>query len=224
MRLFLIRDKIKILSFFLFFLFVSQLAAQEYSPPGIFHKIKRGQSLWSIARTYGVDILDLMKFNRLKEPSLIYAGRYIFIPGVKRSITSGGNYRYKSKRYKIGKSPFIWPVKGKVTSNFGFHGGKRRHGIEIACAELSIVRASDKGIIASAGILRGYGNIIIIDHRNGYYTIYAHNQRNMTSRGETVKKGQQIALAGSTGRASQSCVYFEIRKGAKAVNPLRYLP
>lgn len=208
--------------FVIIFLFFSlcvapQVSAQEYSPPGIFHKIKSGQTLWGIARIYGVDILDLMKFNRLKGPSLIYAGRYLFIPGTKKSVESEGKQGYTSERYKSVKgSSFMWPVRGKVSS--------RMHGIEIACRKFSPVKAAEKGVIASAGIFRGYGNIVIIDHRNGYYTIYAHNERNISSRGEEIKKGQQIAIAGSTGRTEQPCVYFEIRKGAKALNPLAYLP
>ena len=91
---------------FLFFIFTTSLSAQEYSPPGIFHKIKSGQSLWGIARIYGVDILDLMKFNRLKGPSLIYAGRYLFIPGAKKAVESKGKQGYTSKRYKRVKSVF----------------------------------------------------------------------------------------------------------------------
>jgi len=209
--------KYSIILFFLFFIFSTSLLAQEYSPPGIFHKIKSGQTLWTIAGIYGVDILDLMKFNRLKGPSLIYAGRYLFIPGAKKTVESKWKQGYTSKRYKRVKgSSFMWPVRGKVSS--------RRHGIEIACRKFSPVKAAEKGVIASAGILRGYGNIVIIDHRNGYYTIYAHNERNISSRGEEIKKGQQIAIAGSTGRTEDPCVYFEIRKGAKALNPLAYLP
>lgn len=197
--------------------------AQEYSPPGIFHEIRTGETLWSIARAYSVDILELMKYNSLNEPSLIYAGRYLFIPGARTPIRVSNN-RPRPVKYKVGKSSFIWPVKGKVISRFGFYGGRRRRGIEIACSRFSSVKAAEKGVVASAGILRGYGNIIIIDHHNGYYTIYAHNQRNIASKGDEVERGEQIAIAGSTGRTSEPCVYFEIRKGSKAVDPLKYLP
>ena len=210
--------------FFLLLFFTTSLLAQEYSQPGIFHEIKRGETLWGIAQAYGVDILDLMKFNRLSEPSLIYAGRYLFIPGAKKPVDVKEEYIYESKENRTGKTSFMWPVKGKVVSLFGFHGGRRRNGIEISCPNFSIVKASEKGVVASAGILRGYGNIIIINHDNGYYTIYAYNHRNLSSRGDIVKKGQQIAVSGSTGRAGGPSVYFEIRKGANAVNPLTYLP
>ena len=203
--------------FFIFiFFFTTQLLAQEYSPPGIFHEIRHGQTLLSIARAYGADILDIVKYNRLKEPSLIYAGRYLFIPGAKTPIKGMDGYQSVVKKYKSIPSSFMWPVKGKVI--------ERKRGIEIVCPKFSPVKAVEKGVVASAGILRGYGNIIIIDHCNGFYTIYAHNERNLSSRGDEVKKGDTIAIAGSTGRTEQPCVYFEIRKGAKSVNPLAYLP
>lgn len=195
-----------------------------YSPPGIFHKIKTGQTLWGIAQAYGVDILELMRLNRLSEPSLIYAGRYLFIPGVKDSLNISESKPDYLEDYKGKDFYFIWPVRGKIVSFFGLHGGRRRNGIEIACPRYSEIKSAEKGEVVSSGLLRGYGHIIIVDHHNGYYTIYAHNHLNLSSRGKIVEKGERIALAGSTGRADEPGLYFEIRKGARALDPLTYLP
>lgn len=209
----------------LFFL-IPQISAEELcSPPGIFHKIKRGQTIWSIARAYGIDILEIMKYNNLEEPSLIYAGRYLFIPGANRPLNEvSPAYQIEYNARTNEKTRFIWPVQGKAVSFFGFYKGRRRNGIEIACRPLTPVNASEKGVVVSAGIIRGYGNMIIVDHRNGFHTIYGYNERNLASRGEEVEKGEQIAIAGSTGRTDIPSLYFEIRKGSDAVDPFVYLP
>ena len=124
------------------------------------------------------------------------------------------------------KSKFIWPVKGTVVSNFGVVGkGRRNDGINIKAATGTNVKAADKGIVAYAGNeLKGFGNLVLIKHSDGYITAYAHNQRLYVKKGQKVLRGEKIATVGSTGSVNSPQLHFEVRAGKKAVNPRTYLP
>jgi murein DD-endopeptidase MepM/ murein hydrolase activator NlpD len=120
---------------------------------------------------------------------------------------------------------FRWPVKGRVISKFGSKpGGARNEGINIAVPEGTSVRAADGGVVAYAGNeLKGYGNLVLIRHDGGWVTAYAHNRQLFVKRGDTVRRGDVIAKAGQTGSVESPQLHFELRKGATAVDPLRYL-
>ena len=122
-------------------------------------------------------------------------------------------------------STFRWPVKGRVISSFGKKpGGLRNEGINIAVPEGTSVRAAESGIVAYAGNeLKGYGNLVLVRHKNGWVTAYAHNKQLFVKRGDTVKRGTVIAKAGQTGSVKTPQLHFEVRKGASAVNPMKYL-
>ena len=121
---------------------------------------------------------------------------------------------------------FIWPVNGKVVSSFGAKAeGLRNDGINIAAPEGSPVHAVENGVVAYAGNeLRGFGNLLLIKHANGYVSAYAHNADLLVKRGDKVKKGQSIAKVGSTGNVVSPQLHFELRKGKKALNPTKLLP
>ena len=116
---------------------------------------------------------------------------------------------------------FIWPAQGRVISNYGAkEGGTHNDGINIAVPNGSPVKAAQSGVVAYAGNeLKGYGNLLLVRHSNGWMTAYAHNSKLMVKRGDTVVRGQTISLAGSTGSVTSPQVHFELRKGAKAVDP-----
>ena len=120
---------------------------------------------------------------------------------------------------------FRWPVKGRVISTFGAKpGGMRNEGINIAVPEGAGVRAADSGVVAYAGNeLKGYGNLVLIRHQGGWVTAYAHNKELIVKRGDTVKRGDMIARAGRTGSVESPQLHFELRKGATAVDPIKYL-
>src|SRR5215212_843196 len=120
---------------------------------------------------------------------------------------------------------FRWPVKGRVISKFGSKpGGARNEGINIAVPEGTSVRAADGGVVAYAGNeLKGYGNLVLIRHDGGWVTAYAHNRQLFVKRGDTVRRGDVIAKAGQTGSVESPQLHFELRKGATAVDPLKYL-
>ena len=123
-------------------------------------------------------------------------------------------------------STFLWPVSGKVISRFGGQkDGRHNDGINIGAKRGTTVRAAENGVVAYAGNeLRGFGNLLLIKHADGYMTAYAHNETLLVDRGAKVKRGDAIARVGSTGSVGSPQLHFEIRKGRKSVDPLRYLP
>lgn len=125
---------------------------------------------------------------------------------------------------RSGKS-FSWPVQGKIISGFGpKQGGYHNDGINIATSAGTPVFAAENGVVSYAGNeLRGYGNLLLVQHAGGWITAYAHNQKLLVSRGDKIAKGQLIAHAGDTGGVRRPQLHFEIRKGATPVNPIKYL-
>jgi murein DD-endopeptidase MepM/ murein hydrolase activator NlpD len=124
-----------------------------------------------------------------------------------------------------GGERFLWPVKGKIISSFGpKKGGLNNDGINIAAPEGVNVVAADNGVVAYAGNeLRGFGNLLLIRHADGWVTAYAHNEKLLVKRGEKVRRGQAVAQIGRTGSVSAPQLHFEIRKGTDPVDPLKYL-
>lgn len=123
------------------------------------------------------------------------------------------------------KSKFLWPVKGPVISNFGpIAKGRNNDGINIKAAKGTAVRAADKGTVAYAGNeLKGFGNLILIKHDDGWVTAYAHNEKILVKKGQRVARGEKISTVGTTGGVVSPQLHFEIRQGKKAVNPKSYL-
>ena len=120
---------------------------------------------------------------------------------------------------------FRWPVKGRIIRGFGKRpDGSRNEGINIAAPIGTEIHAAEAGVVAYAGDeLKGYGNLILIRHDDGFVSAYAHSDRMLVRRGDNVRRGQVIARAGKTGTVKQPQVHFELRKGAKPINPIPYL-
>jgi murein DD-endopeptidase MepM/ murein hydrolase activator NlpD len=124
-----------------------------------------------------------------------------------------------------GATGFRWPARGRVIAGFGPKPtGQQNDGINLAVPEGTPVKAADDGTVAYAGNeLKGYGNLVLIRHANGYVTAYAHASELMVKRGDTVKRGQVIAKSGQTGNVSSPQLHFEVRKGATPVDPMQHL-
>ncbi|MCB1472769.1 MAG: LysM peptidoglycan-binding domain-containing protein [Rhodobiaceae bacterium] len=120
---------------------------------------------------------------------------------------------------------FRWPVRGRVINAFGErNNGGNNDGINIAVPEGTSVRAAENGVVIYAGSeLEGLGNLVLVRHADDWVTAYAHNSGLKVSRGDKVTRGQVIALAGQTGKVNSPQLHFELRKGSKPVDPLRYL-
>lgn len=126
----------------------------------------------------------------------------------------------------VGSLPsFRWPVRGRVIAGFGPKpNGLQNDGIDVAVPNGTPVKAAEDGTVAYAGNeLKGYGNLVLIRHSNGYVTAYAHASEILVKRGDTVKRGQVIAHSGSTGNVNAPELHFEIRKGATPVDPSQFL-
>jgi murein DD-endopeptidase MepM/ murein hydrolase activator NlpD len=222
--------------------------ARGETGPGIYHTVKKGETLWRIAKTYKVPLKRIAEANHLPGSAFIKVGQKLFIPGVTETkeiqmpdnvtaqkntmpaeisvpgsppVVSSRASEYNRKNTGL----FIWPVKGKVVSDFGSREQQRHLGIDIRAANGTPVLAARTGkVIYSGATLPGYGNVVIIEHDRDFSTVYAHNSINLVKDGITVQKGQIIAYVGSTGRSTASHLHFELRRRGHAENPLDYLP
>jgi murein DD-endopeptidase MepM/ murein hydrolase activator NlpD len=120
---------------------------------------------------------------------------------------------------------FRWPVRGRIISGFGSKAnGEKNDGINLAVPEGTSVKAVEAGTVIYAGNeLANYGNLVLVRHADGWVSAYAHNKDIVVKRGDKVRRGQTVAHAGMSGSVSSPQVHFELRKGAKPVNPLDYL-
>jgi murein DD-endopeptidase MepM/ murein hydrolase activator NlpD len=120
---------------------------------------------------------------------------------------------------------FRWPVRGKVVTSYGAKtNGKSNDGINLAVPEGTPIKAAEDGVVAYSGNeLKGYGNLVLVRHSNGYVTAYAHASELMVKRGDTIKRGQVIAKSGQSGEVASPQLHFEIRKGSSPVDPLQFL-
>ncbi|QOZ09475.1 LysM peptidoglycan-binding domain-containing M23 family metallopeptidase [Bradyrhizobium sp. CCBAU 51765] len=120
---------------------------------------------------------------------------------------------------------FRWPVRGKVVTSYGAKtNGKANDGINLAVPEGTPVKAAEDGVVAYSGNeLKGYGNLVLVRHSNGYVTAYAHASELLVKRGDTIKRGQVIAKSGQSGEVASPQLHFEIRKGSSPVDPLQFL-
>tara|TARA_R110002110_G_scaffold3305_14_gene16910 strand:+ start:93 stop:1190 length:1098 start_codon:yes stop_codon:yes gene_type:complete len=119
-----------------------------------------------------------------------------------------------------------WPISGRILSDFGpKEGGLHNDGLNIAAPRGSRVKAAENGVIAYAGDdIRAFGNLLLIKHADGLMTAYAHLERYLVKRGETVRKGQLVATVGSSGGVSTPQLHFEVRRKSQPVDPRGYLP
>jgi murein DD-endopeptidase MepM/ murein hydrolase activator NlpD len=186
--------------------------------PGIYHKVERGQTLWRIAKTYDVDLEELARINRIPDTSAIETGQLIFIPR---------RHKPQAVAAKAGDpDEFIWPLKGRVIAAFGqTYNNLINRGINIQPYQNREVVASRSGrIVFCNDNFAAFGKTVIIEHGDGFSTVYARNAEVFVRPGERVQKGTLIAKAGSAGRDRNTYLHFEIRKGHLPQNPYFYLP
>jgi len=199
---------------------------------GIFHVVKPGENLFRIGKAYGIPYDELARVNRIPDSNRIQAGHRIFIPGATRRLpveiitpaTAVVGRRGSRDVLKNRRLGFTWPIRGRLTSRFGPRGKSFHDGIDLAAPSGTPIHASNTGRVIYSDELRGYGNLIIVRHLDGFASVYAHNQKNLAREGQRVSKGQVIAEVGSTGRVSGPHLHFEIRRNNVATDPLYYLP
>ncbi|PPR16472.1 MAG: Murein hydrolase activator NlpD [Alphaproteobacteria bacterium MarineAlpha9_Bin3] len=200
------------------------------------HIVKKGHTLYDIANCFNVSILDIMKMNQLLKSDKIYEGDKLFIPITPNNVkakcsnikkTIANNNLNKSKEViNSSKYSYMWPVKGKIISKFGLLAkGLRNDGINISADKGKPVLAVESGKIVYAGNeIQAFGNLILIKHYNNKTSAYAHLEKINVKKGESVNKGQIIALVGNSGKVSTPQLHFEIRDKDGPLDPLKYLP
>jgi murein DD-endopeptidase MepM/ murein hydrolase activator NlpD len=227
-------------------------------PAGQEHVVQKGDTLYGIARKYGVDMSALVRANALKEPYTILVGQRLKLPSqvTNTVVIASPNAPGAAKQAPTKPAPFpsvaatpppqqpsspppaplpsppalggkgfIWPVKGRVVSDFGpMAKGQHNDGINIAVPKGTPVHAAESGVVAYAGgELKGFGNLLLIKHADGWMSAYAHNDQLLVGKGDRVQRGQVIAKAGATGNVDGPQLHFELRQGTRAVNPVSHL-
>lgn len=161
---------------------------------------------------------NVVRVNGLEQSKEVVAEKVIDAP-INKIITVGT----KEIPPKQATGNFRMPVSGTITSPFGSRWGSLHTGIDIAVPTGTSVAAADGGMVIFAGWENGYGNLVKIDHGNGFVTYYGHNSKLYVSAGQKVAKGELISASGSTGNSTGPHVHFEIRKNGVAVNPMNYV-
>ena len=220
------------------------IMANRLKPPYVLHvgqkltlpatrsyTVKKGDTLHKIADYYNLSMTTVAQHNNLKRPYRLYVGQKLTLPSYKGqpatqvAATSRSKPKRKSNIRSTRATGFLWPAKGRVISSFGpKKGGIHNDGINIAATEGASIRAAADGTVVYIGNeLKGYGNLIILRHDNGYLTAYAHNKTFAVSKGERVHQGQVIGYVGATGNVKRPQLHFAIRKGRKALDPMTLL-
>lgn len=188
---------------------------------GVYHRVKRGQTLYRISLTYKVPLDTVIESNRIDDPFDIKVGQMIYIPGAKEVL----DVPVIAPSYGRKDTIFIMPVIGKITARFWEK--RRRHfhkGVDISAPSGTTVVAAHSGKVVYVGSgFSGYGKTVIIDHQNGYMSLYSHLKRIMTKAGRFVRQRDIIGKVGKTGRATGPHLHFEIRYNEKLVNPMDFM-
>jgi len=193
------------------------LKRQGYQQRGIYHKAKKKETLWRIAKGYDLMVEDLVRANNISNAAQIQENQLIFIPGASQQKT------FVPTKEVFVSDEFKWPVKGKVISYFGNQDlNAANNGIDIKSELGRDVCASRGGKVVFADYLPGYGQTVMVDHADGYLTVYSQNSDVLVSVGDFVVSGDSIAKVGK--KDSLAFLHFEIRKNSIASNPLYFLP
>ncbi|UOO90931.1 peptidoglycan DD-metalloendopeptidase family protein [Vitreoscilla massiliensis] len=199
--------------------------------PAGYHRVVRGENLYRIGLRYNQSVATLTRWNGLRDASQIEVGQLIRVSrsatGNVASNTSNkttaskptGAWSAPSSAVNVGNVRLSRPVSGSVLANF--NGGSNK-GVDFAGNQGEAIKAAGAGKVVYVGnALRGYGNVVMVQHSQSLLTVYAHNDQIKVSEGEQVKQGQQLATMGSSG-ADRVKLHFEVRQNGKAVNPNLY--
>ncbi|MCI0409294.1 MAG: LysM peptidoglycan-binding domain-containing M23 family metallopeptidase [Acidobacteria bacterium] len=184
------------------------------STVGVYHRLKKGQTLSTLSRAYHVPVSTLVQVNGIGDPNSIPVRTPIFIPGAARVLSIPSDESLN----------LAWPLMGRVTSPFNMEGKHRHHeGIDIDGVLGQRIRAAGAGRVLEAGREGRYGNAILIDHGEGLTTFYAHASKLLVRTGDPVKQGEVIGEVGRSGNARGTHLHFEARRNGRPVNPLGLL-
>ncbi|MCL6613393.1 MAG: peptidoglycan DD-metalloendopeptidase family protein [Firmicutes bacterium] len=181
------------------------------------HSVRKGETMWSIARRYGLDLPALMAANPMVVPERMRIGTVLRLPEGKAGLASRQGGRSSGRTWQ-------WPLAGRITSRYGWRWGRMHRGLDIAAPAGTPVRAAASGKVLFAGWRSGYGLLVILGHPGGWRTAYGHNSRLYVKTGQWVPAGGLLAGVGATGNATGAHLHFEVRAPGGYVDPLRVLP
>jgi len=182
---------------------------------GIFYTVRTGDTLESLAERHGTTVYHIKMVNELFSDTIAYDTR-LFIPGARMNWV---------ERQEINGDLFIWPIRGRITSGYGFRrcpfsGVRQFHtGIDIGAPTGTPVRAAMSGRVAHVGYDRVFGNTVVINHHSGYRTLYAHLSVVRVRPGALVQTGERIGDVGSTGLSTGPHLHFTVYRHGVTVNP-----
>jgi lipoprotein NlpD len=184
---------------------VGERGIRSETNPG-FHRVRQGESLYSIAWKYGLDYPDLATWNNIRSPYTIYVGQKLRTRPARTASAAAPASRTHALRLPA-KPVKTSPVQSSALSQ----------------SPATVVAAAGGRVVYRGSGLVGYGRLIIVKHNNNYLSAYGHNQELLVNEGDQVRAGQVIARMGSSG-TKQVMLHFEIRRNGKPVDPLQLLP
>jgi murein DD-endopeptidase MepM/ murein hydrolase activator NlpD len=213
---------------------VSRAPMHPESPPGSWYVVSRGETLDTIAKRAGVPPEDILELNGLARAEDVKPGRLIFVlvpPSAAAAATSpswpAGEAATSAPAAPAGQGRFHWPlanVPRTVGSPFGTRDGRAHEGIDLpAPTGTPVVAAADGEVVYAGDGIRGYGNLVVLQHPGDVLTVYAHNSALFVAQGQAVRAGERIAAVGQTGRATGPHLHFEVRQGQIPRDPMSYL-
>jgi lipoprotein NlpD len=210
---------------------------------GRWHEVEQGDTVAAVADQYGADPEALAELNDLPLEGPIRGRERVFVP--KSGGKAPGIGADPPKPLKVASAPppsvgaskpgdgrcdgakgpcLAWPVDGEVGAGFDPKSEKPHDGIDIPAARGTPVEAAAAGTVLYSGAeIKGYGNLLIIRHKGGIITVYAHNDENLVSEGDEVESGRQVAAVGDSGTAETTHLHFEVRVDERPRDPLLYL-
>lgn len=201
---------------------VTLMASCSHMKSGHYVQVRPSDTVETLSKEFNVPKEKIIQSNAGRK---ISSGEWVFIP-LKRGVAGEISTYPQDPDRLLQSGEFAWPVpsSNRVSSNFGKRWGRAHQGMDIAAKVGShIVAASDGVIVYQGDEISGYGLITVIAHRNGYFTVYAHANKNFTKKGQRVYRGQVIAVVGMTGRTYGPHLHFEIRKNGKSIDPSQFL-
>ena len=202
---------------------------------GVLHDVEAGDSLGSLSELYGISVEDIIAYepNNLEFPFRLYMDTQIMVPGAKREVfqwdaptltTTGGSGYWAGQAQPriVGSGSFVWPISGGNMTQVFWAG---HPAIDVGMPEGSGVFAADTGTVTYASFSPYcYGNLIVINHGNGFETFYAHLSGINVVPGQIVYKGNVIGAVGNTGCSSGPHIHFEVRVNGRRDDPVWWLP
>lgn len=215
---------------------VIEVGAYQSEPGTLTYKIKPGDTLFSICRKHNVEVSLVSALNDITNANKIKSGQEIIIPlelsfDTPVVVTTGSvkerNVSIQSVGSRVSSRTnngfMMVPTTGVISSLFGPRKGEFHTGLDIANDLGTPIYAAQSGKVIFTGWRGNYGRAVIIDHMNGYQTLYGHNSKIIIKSGQIVKAGQLISQMGSTGRSTGPHLHFEVYHNNKVVNPIEYI-